>query len=222
MDKLIELLPQLIIYIILGFIFLRVFRYMCTIKNSDEYEHTIWESLLVGFVLKRCYDMVPSINYAIDVIGMIITTIAISTIFAKVYSSKLFDKVLKTIGVHRTQNKYLWKDIEDPDYRTIVDAINPETNEAYHGVVVLYEEFKEHPQIVLSYYKYYEDWHTGKTCFDFSDDPSKIVIVDTLQFSRINIVYDENSLKIRKISKVETPQQNLFKRFFQFIKNCRK
>lgn len=223
MDKLIELLPQLIIYIILGFIFLRVFRYMCTIKNSVEYEHIVWESLLVGYILKQCYDMIPSVNYVIDILGMIIATLVISTLFAKVYSSKALDKFLKIIGIHRTRNKYLWKDIEDSEYRTMVDAVNPDTNEAYHGVVVLYEEFKEHPQIVLSYYKYYKDWHTGEAYFDFSDDPSKIVIVDTLQFSRISIEYDQNSSKIKRILEVDASKknkkQNLLKKIFSFIKN---
>lgn len=76
MNKLIEVLPQFILYIVLGFLFLRVFRYMCTIKNSEEYEHIVWESLLLGFVLKNCYEIIPyTINSAVNTLCMIILII---------------------------------------------------------------------------------------------------------------------------------------------------
>lgn len=201
MDKLIEFLPQIIIYIVLGFVFLRIFRYMCTIKNSEEYEHIIWESLLVGFILKHCYMLIPfSINYAVDIIGMIITTILLAGIMSKLYSSRKVDNVLRCIGIHRTRNKYIWKDIEDPDYIMIADVINPDTKEAYHGLVIYYEEFERHPQIVLNHYQYLENWHDNPT-MDFSDDPSKVVLIDTNQFSRIAISYDKKSKKIKRIIK---------------------
>jgi len=63
LENLIESLPEFVSYIILGFVFLRIFRYVSTIKNSDEYEHVIWESILVGFALKSCFGLIPfSIN----------------------------------------------------------------------------------------------------------------------------------------------------------------
>lgn len=201
MDKLIEFLPQIIIYIVLGFVFLRIFRYMCTIKNSEGYEHIVWESLLVGFVLKHCYMLIPfSVNYVVDIIGMIITTVFLAGIMSKLYSSRKVDNVLRYIGVHRTRNKYIWKDIEDPDYIMVADVINPDTKEAYHGVVIYYEEFERYPQIVLNHYQYWENWHDNLT-MDFSNDPSKVVLVDTTRFSRITISYDSKSKKIKRIIK---------------------
>lgn len=202
MDSIFENLPNFIIYIILGFLFLRVFKYMCTLKNSNEYEHVLMESILVGFILKQGYNLIiPSINDTIDIIIMIIITIIIAILFAKLYSSKFIDKFLYMMGVHRTRNKYIWKDIEDQDYRIVVDVFNPDTNEAYHGVVIYYEEFKEHPQIVLNYYQYFENWHNGKVTMDFSKNPNKVVIVDTEQFSRVTISYDKNSHKIKPLIK---------------------
>ena len=212
MDSIFENLPNYIIYIILGFLFLRVFKYMCTLKNSNEYEHVLMESVLVGFILKQFYDLFPSINDAIDIIGMTIATIIIAVIFAKFYSSKFIDKILCMMGVHRTRNKYIWKDIEDPDYRIVADVFNPDTNEAYHGVVIYYEEFKEHPQIVLNYYQYFENWHNGKVTMDFSKNPNKVVIVDTEQFSRVTISYDKNSHKIKPLIKKDTVKKITDKR----------
>ncbi len=172
---------------------------MCTIKNSDEYEHIIWESLLVGFVLKHCYMLIPfSVNYIVDIVGMIILTIFLSAGISKIYSNRKIDEVLQKIGIHRTRNKYLWKDIEDPDYRMVVDAMNPDTQELYHGVVIYYEEFMKHPQLVLNHYKYWENFHK-EPIMDYTNDPSKVVIVDTNQFSRITISYDSNSKKIKRL-----------------------
>ena len=205
MDKLIEFLPQVIIYIILGFIFLRIFRYMCTIKNSEEYEHIVWESLLVGFVLNHCYMLIPiSVNYAVDIIGMIVMTVILAGVFSKIYSSNKLDKALRYLGVHRTRNKYIWKDIEDHDYKMEVALMNPDTKEAYQGVIVYYEEFEKHPQIVLTQYRYWEDWHKEEPDMNFTDNPEKIALVDTAQFSRINIIYDKKSRKIKKINKSMT------------------
>lgn len=196
-------LADAVTYFVLGFIFLRVFRYICTLKNSDEHDHILWESVAAGFILKQFYDLIPSVSSAVDTLGMIAATIIISAFLAKVYSSRHMNDFLLRIGVHRTKNKYIWNDIEDPDYRIIADVIDPDTNEAYHGVVIYYEEFKEHPQIVLNYYKYYEDWHSGKAAMDFSDDPSKTVIVETEKFSRITISYDKKSSKIKTVETVD-------------------
>lgn len=86
MEKIIESLPYFIVCIALGFIFLRVFRHMCSIENSDSHEHIIWESLFVGFILKNGFALFPySINKAADIIGMTFFTFLFAIIFAKLY-----------------------------------------------------------------------------------------------------------------------------------------
>lgn len=198
MEKLIDLLPQFISYIILGFIFLRVFRYVSTIKNSDEYEHVIWESILVGFALKSCFALVPfSINKIIDTIGMILTTIAVAIVSAKLFSSKLIDNFLRAIGVYRTRHKYIWQDIEDKDYVTYVNAINPDTKEAYYGILKYYEDYERHPQIVLQSYIYWEDYKNDDTKSNFTNEPEYVVLLDTEQFSAITITYNPESDKVK-------------------------
>lgn len=219
MEKLIEVLPQFITYIILGFVFLRIFRYVSTIKNSDEYEHIIWESILVGFTLKKCFEFIPfSINMIIDTMGMILTTITVAILSAKLFSSKFIDVFLRKIGVYRTRHKYIWQDIEDKDYVTYINAINPNTKEAYYGILKYYEDYEKHPQIVLQSYIYWEDYLDSKTKHDFTNEPEYVVLIDTEKFSAITITYqsesdkvknkDENKLKIKKSNKILIQKSN--------------
>ena len=196
MDNLIEFLPELISYIVLGFVFLRVFRYMCTIKNSENYEHIVWESILVGFVFKNLFALIPfSINQAIDMVGMVITTIIVAGIWAKIYSSKLIDNFFRKIGVFRTRQNYIWQDIEDKNYMTYVRVVNPDTSEAYAGTLKYYEEYKEHPQIVLQNFQYWGKKEEDNR--DFSKDPKCVVLIDTEKFSQIYIVYQPESDKVK-------------------------
>ncbi|MDY3792735.1 MAG: hypothetical protein SOZ56_09705 [Oscillospiraceae bacterium] len=204
MDKLIEILPTYIFFIVLGFIFLRIFRHMCSIKNSDEYEHIIWESLLWGFVLYKCFSAIPfSINKTIDSLGMTVSTIILSTVCAKIYSNRFIDTMLRKLGIYRTRHKYIWQDLEDKENVTYINVINPETNEAYYGALKYYEDFERYPQIVLQYYKYWEDWHIKQPTLDFSNQPEYVVMVDTKVFSKINVMYNKNSEKVK--NKDDTP-----------------
>lgn len=197
MDKLIEALPQFIMSIVLGFVFIRVFRYMCSIKNSDEYEHIIWESLLVGFILKTGFSVIPfSINQPIDSLGMVLTTILLSGILAKIYSKDWIDKILRKFGIHRTRHKYIWQDIEDEENVTLIKAINPETKEMYYGALKYYEDFERNPQIILQYFQYWENNECNTPTLDFSDDPKCVVMIDTEKFSQIYAVYQSNSKKV--------------------------
>jgi len=218
LENLIESLPEFVSYIILGFVFLRIFRYVSTIKNSDEYEHVIWESILVGFALKSCFGLIPfSINKIIDTIGIIITTIIIAILSAKLFSSKFIDIFLRKIGVYRTRHKYIWQDIEDKDYATYINAINPNTKEAYYGTLKYYEDYERHPQIVLQSYKYWEDYN-DEPKLDCSNNPEYVVLLDTTQFSVITISYDSDSDKVKNKDENKPKTKFLKKKFNRRIK----
>lgn len=75
MSDIFNLLPNIIFYIVLGYIFLRVFRIVRIIKNSDDYEHILVESLVFGFIIKNLFALIPfSFGYYIDIVGMSISS----------------------------------------------------------------------------------------------------------------------------------------------------
>ncbi len=198
MEKIIESLPYFIVCISLGFVFLRTFRHMCTIKSSDNHEHIIWESLFVGFILKSGFSLFPfSINYAADIVSMVIFTFLLAIAFSKLYSSTKIDNLFRKIGVYRTRNKYIWKDIEDTDHATLIKTINPDTKEAYFGVLKYYEDYERHPQIVLQYFQYWENIEKDNPTKDFSKDPQCVALIDTEKFSQIFVVYNSKSDKVK-------------------------
>lgn len=197
-EKIIESLPYFIVCIALGFVFLRVFRHMCSIENSDNHEHIIWESLFVGFILKNGFALIPfSINQTADIIGMTISTFIFAVIFAKLYSSTKIDSLFRKLGVYRTRNKYIWKDIEDTKNATKIKVINPDTKEAYSGVLKYYEEYERHPQIVLQNFKYWKNEKDEEPKYDYSEEPHCVTLIDTEKFSKIFIIYNSDSEKAK-------------------------
>lgn len=213
MEKIIESLPYFIVCIALGFVFLRTFRHMCSIENSDSHEHIIWESLFVGFILKNGFALVPfSINQAADIVGMVISTFLLAILFAKLYSNTKIDDLFRKIGVYRTRNKYIWKDIEDTKNATYIKVVNPDTHEAYGGFLKYYEDYERHPQIVLQYFQYWENVDINNPTKDFSKDPKCVTLIDTEKFSQIFIVYNSKSDKLinkdEKKHKIQENKQN--------------
>lgn len=56
--------------------------------------------------------------------------------------------------------------------------------------------FERHPQIVLNHYQYWENWHDNPT-MDFSDDPTRTVLIDTSKYTEIDIIYQKTSSFIK-------------------------
>lgn len=209
MEKIIESLPYFIVCIALGFIFLRTFRHMCTIKNSENHEHIIWESLFIGFILKNGFSLIPfSINQTVDILGMVISTFVLAIGFSKLYSSNKIDYLFRKIGVYRTRNSYIWKDLEDPDHTTIVKVVNPDTNETYSGFLKYYEEYERHPQIVLQCFQYCKKDGDEPT-IDCTSKPEQVALVDTEKFSQIFIIYNPNSDKAKYKDIKKSKKNNL-------------
>ncbi len=204
MESIINFLPQFILYIVLGFVFLRVFNYCCAIKNSEGYENIIWGSIIVGFVLSNFFSLFPTTHYQIvDILGMVISTAFLAFLFSKIYASKTIDRCLRYFGVYRTKHNYIWQDIIDDNGATYISAYNPETHEMYCGYLKFCEDYEKHPQIILQYYKYYvncfvtndEKIDGGQLAYDCSDDPSYVIMIDTEKFCEISATYNSDSEK---------------------------
>lgn len=198
MDKILEALPEYILCIVYGFIFIRLFRYIGSLKNASDYQHTIWESLIVGFVLKKIYSLIPfSINQGIDIIVLIALTAILSTIASKIYSSSKVDKMLRFFHIYRNRHVYIWQDIIDPDYATVVECTNPVTKETYIGTLICCEDFTNQPYIIINNYEYWEDYNDEKTYQDHRGNPQMTALINTAEFTRIYPQYIEGSSKIR-------------------------
>ena len=55
MSDIFNILPDIVIYIVLGYICLHMYRITRIVKKSDDFEHILTESIVVGFIIKMSY-----------------------------------------------------------------------------------------------------------------------------------------------------------------------
>ncbi len=91
----------------------------------------------------------------------------------------------------------MWQNIDDPNHAIFIDATNPETHIRYFGQVVMYEEFERFPIIQICKYM---AWKDNDLLFDYSDDPTQTVLIDTSKYTEIDIIYQKNSNVIKRIA----------------------
>lgn len=221
MKELYDLLPNVILYLVTGFIFLKTYRFVSIVQTTTNYTHVLFESLITGFVLKSLYDLFPSINVYVDIVGMIISSFVLGYLSAILMSTKWFEKFLLFLGIRQTKNKYIWQDIVDdqPIYATVLDYQN---KVQYNGKIVLIETYKEHPQIQLSEYTYSIN---GDLIDDFSNNPEYTVLIDTSKYSDIQISYHSDSDKVESWKLDGDPPTtiyNIFPRIWHKLKSKRK
>lgn len=191
---------DIILCISVGFIFLGIFRFIVSNRDSGDFKYTIIKSLIIGFILKSVVGILPfrSNNNYVNILFFILFCILLSFILAKLYSSTLFEAILRVLGIRQTVNPYIWTDIEDKENSLWVIVGFKELDLKYFGILAEYEDFNRKPQIVLGRYikcKYNEDVY-DKHENDFSKDPTQRVLLDTEKADIIELVYNKKSNNI--------------------------
>ena len=196
MSDIFNILPDIVIYIVLGYICLHMYRITRIVKKSDDFEHILTESIVVGFIIKNVISLIPfTFGEYIDTIGMIISSAAIGFGVAKFLETPIADNVINILKIKHTKFKYMWQNIDDPNYAIFIDATNPETHIRYFGQVVMYEEFERFPIIQICKYM---AWKNDEILFDYSDNPTQTVLIDTSKYTEIDIIYQKNSNVIKR------------------------
>lgn len=196
MKELVTLLPEIILYIVLGSIFIRVYRFTRTIKNSTDYYNILSESLISGFILRNLFGLIPlNLGTYIDTIGMIISSIIIGYSAAKIIESDRLNKLRKVLKIKQTFNQYIWSDIIDKDAATYISVEDKENHVVTDGMLVLYESYARQPIIQLAEFRQYND---EGIINDFSDKPERTILIDTSKYNDIVITYEKGSNKVQR------------------------
>lgn len=195
MNDMLDFLSSAILYVVLGFIYLKSYRLFNLNKVNDNVEVVITESLVVGFVLAKLFSLIPiNINVALDTVCMIITSALAGIVMAKIICSQRLFELLVRLGLRKTRNHYIWDDLID-NYAVKVMVIDYENNIIYDGKLVLFEEHNNRPQIILSEYTQYIGDELRN---DFKGHPEQVVMIDTSKYKDILITFDSNSEVIKK------------------------
>lgn len=190
------LLPEIILYIVLGFIFTRTYKFTRIINNITEYQHVFIVSLIVGFILWNIYSLIPiSFGIYVDTIGMVVCSVIMGFISAKIINSNKLHKLFQKLKISQTVNQKIWADIEDKDNAIFV-SIEDKTNHVLtDGMLVLYESFERQPLIQLSAFRQFQN---GEIINDFSNNPERTILIDTSKYENVVITYNPDSEKIKR------------------------
>lgn len=199
MDELAKRLPELIIYISLGFIFVKTYKFIRIIKPAKDQQGAVFEYLTVGFVIYKIFNAIPfTLGDVIDIIGISFCTFVSSIILASFVNSKKYDTICKLLKIHQTPNDDIWRDIEDRDCGIYIKVEDLRNKTTIDGLLVLYEQHNKTPYIQLSEYRVVK---SGEMIEDHSDEPHRTILLDTSKYDTVSITYDEDSDKVKSWSK---------------------
>lgn len=216
LKELYDLLPDIILYLAIGFVYLKVYKFTSIVPTVKNISEILIESLIAGFVLKCIYDLFPPVNFYIDALGMIISSALIGFVSAKLFSSRFFDKILTFLDIRQTKSQFIWQDILG-DTPIWITAIDYEKEIFYYGKVVLVESYEKEPKVLITEYKYMTD----KKQIDNTNNPGETVLIDTSKFQDIWISYvqDEEKVKSWRLDgDPPTTIYNVFPRIWQKLK----
>lgn len=155
-------------------------------RDDNEPNGIFMYSLVIGFLIISMAHIIPitTNNILIDYIILFFVIVVLAYIFAKVYISNIFYKVLSKLHIPYTVNRYIWYDLEEKDATYVIVKYN-DKNIAYYGQLSYYEEYQRFPQITLVNYEIYtiEPWVKIE---DYTDKNRKVLLdtakVDSIEF----------------------------------------
>ena len=183
-------MPTIIIYIAVGFSFLKTYHFVALKQNSTDVEHTLTASLVIGYVYCTIAYLIPfSINKYIDNLGIILSSIIVAYGIGRFTLSTASVKLFDFLKIRDTCNLYLWDDLMDVDYP--MEAVITFEEVSYRGYVHLYENYSNTPKVILaSYYVYNNE---DSIIEDFSQDATRTIVLDVATAKHVQIIYNKNS-----------------------------
>lgn len=196
MKELIDILPQIIIYIVLGYSFIRTYKFVRIVEQNKETEGVLTSSLAVGFALNCFFELAPTTgNNLMDKVIMIISSPILGYFAGTIVNSDKFGVICRFFKIKQTPNSTIWRDIEDSHCGVFIRLENYENKTVFDGLYVLGEAYERFPIIQLSGYRKAVD---GEIEFDYKDKPYNTIVLDTSKFDEISVFYDTRSPKIKE------------------------
>jgi len=179
--KLIELIPDLFIYLAVGYVFLKVYEFVRANETSIEYGQTIFRSIVCSYVIKTIFDLVTNDLFTSNTAYtplLLLFAVVLGYVSALVIKSKGLEAFLLSTKTNRTVNKNIWIDIFSVD-----GDVRLYTNDGkyiYEGCFETCEEDTREPLIVLKRYqkKKIED-EKEMIIVDYTDDDKQMIVINT-------------------------------------------
>ena len=173
-----------------GYVFSKTFHFVALKKNSNDIEHILTVSLVIGYIYCKIASLIPiHISNEVDIICIVFSALILGYIFARIVKSRYIVPILDFFKIRDTGNTYYWDDLMDNEYpmkvRIACDDI------CYEGMLHNFESYSNEPHIVLASYIIKDK--TNKVLRDFTNDNTKIIVLDTSKAAYIEVIYAKNS-----------------------------
>lgn len=189
-NALIAGIPDILIYIVPGYLYLYVF-YFVSLKNINDCNNVIIKCAVASYgliLLDKLICNIPFISWnSPNIIRVIIYAIVMAYLIGIIKKSKWFNHLLKIININRTTNANLWDDIHEKG--TYLWVVPEKGDSSYLGQTSFCGEGDMSNIIVLT--RYQELTMDGEVKKDYSKSEKRKIMLDTTKCLRIELFYEE-------------------------------
>lgn len=228
-NELIENIPEIISYIVYGYVYLVAY-YWISFKDNKDFKNLIIKSIATSYLLTTLFDTVISKfdivikNEYHRVIGYFLFSAILGLVIGRLISHRWFNLLLHKLHIGRTTNENIWDDVIKPGTWLRVFM---KDGSSYLGQYRYGEPFKSEPIVVLAtYQKLNKD---TDIVIDNSTKSEELIMLNTKDFEKIEITYippksiwtkiKENYVKIKKkIKRIYILIKDKIKKVFTKIK----
>lgn len=185
--EIINQLPQILSYIVPGYIFLTIYQWT-RFRDGDSLKNIVLKSIVVSYVIKILLNILfkelhIAINDEIIFVGICIIIATISSILLSIIiSSRRYNKILRILNISRTTNKNIWDDVYQNGTAL---KIYQSDGTFYAGHLRFCEENQRGPLVVLSRYGLFDE--NNNILIDKTEDSSEEIMLNTKDFKKIEI-----------------------------------
>lgn len=189
--QLIKNIPEIISYIVYGYVFL-VSYYWISFKDNKDFNNLLIKSIAASYLLTSIYDLfIEKYNIVFEneyykVILYFIISAFLGFTIGKIISHRWFNQMLHKLHIGRTTNENVWDDVIKP-YTWI--RVFMKDGSSYLGQYRYGEPFKSEPIIVLATYQKLDK--DTDIVIDNSKNLNELIMLNTKDFDRIEITYTQ-------------------------------
>jgi len=190
---LIEHLTEFLLYVVPGYLFLSVYRYILY-KDENTVSQTaniLLNSIIASFVLSPLYNGLLSLfhsNWGTTdypyLIYVFVFCVLTGYLSAGAITSQKASRLFEAVKINRTVHQNIWNDVLKPDMWIRIWL--KESDKSYYGQVKYRENYGREPLIVLEHYQFLDEHATA--IIDHTSDPKRTVLLNLTQFERIEMV----------------------------------
>ena len=187
--QLIDSIPIIISYVAFGSVFLFTFNFITYKDRQVEIKNylisCVTASFVIRIILNQLFKTIPENSKKYFLIGCVFSAVT-AYIGGIICNSKRFNRVIQLLGIYRTTNNVIWKDVIEP-YTWLFMHINGE-DYGYLGEVKYVKKKTSTPKVVLKNYSKV-NIKTGKDIVDYCDDKNRTILIDSKNTDIVEIIY---------------------------------